>query len=228
MVEITVCGEAVERASAERATVTVHSRWGASSAEAAMRVVADAHERLVAEATSHVDAGAAESWQADRVGISHSQEWVGEGEPRRSVYTASASVTVRFIDFEALGMWIGRVGMHDVHEVGGIQWSLSEQTERDRARAARTRAVADAVERAADYAAAAALGAPVVDSIQEPGTTPPVPLARGVRMEAMALAGAPGAAPAISFEAGVIEVHAAVEVRFVAEPLRHMQGSTAQ
>lgn len=228
MVEITVRGQAVERASAERATVTVQSRWSAPSAQAAMLAVAEAHDRLVADAKEHQAAGAAESWHADRLWITHSQEWVGEGQPRRSVYTAAASVTVRFIDFEALGGWIGRVGMHQTHEVGGIQWSLSEQTERARARAARTRAIADAVERAADYAAAAALGTPVVDGIQEPGTTPPAALARGARMEAMAFAGAADAGPTMSFEAGEIEVHAEVEVRFVAEPPRHMQGSAAQ
>lgn len=226
MVEITVRGEAVERASAERASVTVQSRWSAASAQAAMLQVAEAHDRLVADAKEHQAAGAAEAWHADRVWISHSQEWVGEGEPRRSVYTASASVTVRFNDFGELGAWIGRVGMDDRHEVGGIQWSLSDETERARARAARTGAIADAVERAADYAAAAGLGIPVVGGIREPDTTFPGPLASGARMESMAYAGAADAG--ITFEAGEIEVHAEVEVRFVAEPLPHGQGSTAQ
>lgn len=221
MVEITVCGQAVERASAERASVTVQSRWSAPSARAAMEAVATAHERLVADAKAHEAAGAAESWHADRVWISHSQEWVGEGEPRRSVYTAAASVTVCFIDFEVLGSWIGSIGVHETHEVGGIAWSLSDETERARARAARTRAIADAVERAADYADAAALGTPVVDAIQEPGTTPPSPRAGGARMESMAFAASADAGPAVSFEAGEIEVHAAVEVRFVAEARQH-------
>lgn len=221
MVEITVCGQAIERASAERATVTVQSRHSAPSAEEAMRTVAAAHERLVADARAHEAAGAAESWHADRVWISHSQEWVGEGQPRRSVYSAAAAVTVRFIDFEVLGTWIGAVGVHETHEVGGIQWSLSEETERARARAARTRAIADAAERAADYAAAAGLGTPVVDGIQEPGTTTPGPRAPKARMETMAFAASADAAPAVAFEAGEIEVRAAVEVRFVAEPQRH-------
>lgn len=215
MVEITVCGRAVERASAERATVTVQSRWSAASAKDAMQAVADAHARLVRDAEAHAASGAAESWHADRVWISHHQEWVGEGEPRRSVYTASAAVTVRFRDFEALGGWIGSVGVHATHEVGGIQWSLSEETERERSRAARSRAIADAVERAADYAAAAGLGAPAVDAIREPGATPAEP--RAARSATMALEAAdPGAA--ISVTAGELEVHAAVEVRFLAEP----------
>lgn len=221
MVEITVCGQAVERASAERATVTVRSRLGAASAEEAMQSVAAAHERLVAEAKAHEAAGAAESWHADRIWISHSEEWVGDGQPRRSVYTAAASVTVRFIDFEVLGAWMGSVGMHELHEVGGIQWSLSETTERDRSRAARTRAVADAVERASDYAAAAGLGTPIVDGIQEPGTAAYSPRAPKVRMETMAFAASADGGPAVTVEAGEIEVRAAVEVRFLAEAQRH-------
>lgn len=224
MVEITVCGSAVERAAAERATVTVQSRWSAPSPEAAMHAVADAHDRLVTDAKAHEAEGAAESWHADRVWISHHEEWVGEGQPRRSVYTAAAAVTVRFRDFEALGTWIGRVGLHQTHEVGGIQWSLSDATERQRARAARTRAIADAVERAGDYAAAAGLGAPVIDAIQEPGTMPPGPVAPKGRMAAMAMEAA-DAGPAVSLEAGELEVRAAVEVRFVADAPRHDRGS---
>lgn len=217
MVEITVCGRAVERASAERATVTVHSRWSAPSAKDAMHAVADAHARLVQDAEAHEASGAAESWHADRVWIGHHQEWVGEGEPRRSVHTASAAVTVRFRDFEALGAWIGSVGVHRTHEVGAVEWSLSEQTARERARTARSRAIADAVERAADYAAAAGLSGPVVDGIREPDAAPPASREGRARVATMALEAA-DAGPAISFEAGQLEVHAAVEVRFVAGP----------
>lgn len=221
MVEITVRGEATERASAERAAVTVQSRWSAPSAKEALHAVADAHARLVEDAKGHEASGAAESWHADRVWISHHQEWVGEGEPRRSVYTAAASVTVRFVDFEALGAWMGSVGVHRTHEVGGIEWSLSDDTERALAKAARTRAIADAVERAGDYAAAAGLSTPLVDGIQEPRAAAPVPMASKARMETMAFAAA-DTAPAVSLEAGELSVHAEVEVRFLADPQRHI------
>ncbi|WP_413316279.1 SIMPL domain-containing protein [Agrococcus sp. 1P02AA] len=227
MVDITVRGTAIERASAELATVTVRARASAASPEAAMRTVADAHERLVADARGHVQAGAAASWHADRAWISHHEEWVGEGEPRRSVFTAAAAVTVRFTDFEALGAWIGAVGMHEAHEVGGIEWSLTDATERERSRLARTRAIADAVERAADYASAAGLATPVVDAIQEPGTiSPPLPMAKGAPRMAMLSAEA-DAAPTVSLEAGEIEVGATVEVRFVADPASRGDGSAA-
>lgn len=222
MVEITVRGRAIERASAELASVTVQSRWTAPSADEAMRAVTDAHGRLVEDAKRHEAAGALESWHADRVWISHQQEWVGEGEPRRLTYTAAAAVTLRFTDFEVLGTWLGEVGVQETHEVGGIGWSLTEETERELARTARTRAIADAAERAADYAAAAGLATPVVDGIQEPGTTPPAPRAAKARMETMAFAAAGDAAPAVELEAGEIEVRAAVEVRFVADPQQHL------
>ncbi|SDS48957.1 SIMPL domain-containing protein [Agrococcus carbonis] len=224
MVEITVCGHAVRRASAERASVTVRSRWSAPSAEAAMRAVAEAHERLVADARAHAATGAAESWHADRIWIAHHREWVGEGQPPRSVYTAEAAVTVRFVDVEALGAWMVAVGVHETHEVGGVEWSLTEETERDLAKAARALAIADAVERAGDYAAAAGLSTPTVAAIQEPGTAAQPAPAGKARREMAALSDT-GGAPPVSLAAGELEVRAAVEVRFVAEPQRHAVGT---
>lgn len=221
MVEITVCGEAVERASAERATVTVQSRWSADTAEEALRVVSRAHAGVVDDARTHEEAGRAESWRADRVWLSHHHEWVGDDKARRLVHTANATVTITFTDFEALGTWIGQLGVEDAHEVGQIAWSLSEQTERERGRAARSRAVADALERAGDYAAAAGLGTPAVSAIREPGTTPPQPMPHAARMAAYTVGGAPESL-AVELEAGEIEVHAEVEVTCVAEPQRHI------
>ncbi|UOW00145.1 SIMPL domain-containing protein [Agrococcus sp. SCSIO52902] len=218
MVEILVTGEAVERAAAERATVTVQSRWQADAPEAAMTLVAKAHSRVSAEARAFAESGAVDTWHADRVWVSHHREWVGEGQPQRLVFTASASVTATFVDVEALGTWIGELGAEQVHEVGGIAWSLAEGTERELASRARSRAIADAVARAADYAEAAGLGAPVVRSIREPGVEPPRPLLakrqRGV--ESMVL-GAADAGGAVELAAGDIEVQALVEVGFSAE-----------
>ncbi|MCR8671954.1 SIMPL domain-containing protein, partial [Agrococcus sp. HG114] len=137
MVEILVRGEAVERAAAERATVTVHSRWQAASPEDAMAEVADAQRRVADGARELATAGAVESWHADRVWVSHHREWVGEGLPQRLVFTASAAVTATFVDVDALGGWIGGLGTAPVHEIGGIAWSLAEATERELAARAR-------------------------------------------------------------------------------------------
>ncbi len=215
VVEILVRGEAVERAAAERATVTVQSRWQADAPDEAMAQVAAAHGRIAAEVEAFAASRAVESWHADRVWISHHREWVGEGQPQRLVFTASASVTATFVDLPALGAWLGDLGAQQEHEVGGIHWSLAEQTARDLATRARAGAIADAVARAADYAGAARLGAPVITSIREPGTTAPRPpsgAARGIELMAASDAGA-----GIELSAGELEVRAAVDVAFAAE-----------
>ncbi len=217
MVEIMVRGEAVERAAAERASVTVQSRWQADAPDEAMSLVAKAHARVAAEARAFAESGAVESWHADRVWVAHHREWVGEGQPQRLVFTASAAVTATFVDVDALGAWIGDLGAEQVHEVSGIEWSLADATERELAGRARARAIEDAVARATDYAAAASLASPVITSIREPATGDggPRPLmAKGRGIEVMAVSDAGGA---IELSAGELEVRAAVEVGFTAE-----------
>lgn len=211
MVEITVRGEAVRRAAAERARLTVQSRWQAEQPEAAMAAVQDAHARVVDEVRDLVEGGAAESWHADRVWLSHHREWVAEGQPPRILYTAAASVTATFVDLDALGRWIAALGRDEVHELGEIEWTLTDATHRSLAQRARQDAVADAVERAEDYARAASLGAVRIVAIREPGTGPQ-PLAKGRAMDVM-MASAPGGG-AVELRAGEVEVAAAVEAAF--------------
>lgn len=217
MVEIVVRGTAVERAAAERASVTVQSRWQADAPDAAMAPVAEAHERVVADARAFADAGAAESWHADRVWVAHHREWVGEGQPQRLVFTASASVTATFVDVDALGAWIGALGAQQVHELSGIAWSLAERTERQLASRARARAIEDAVARATDYARAAGLADPVITSIREPATGEGGPRPAAAKGRGLELLAASDAGAGIALTAGEIEVLAEVEVGFAAE-----------
>ncbi|ERG62924.1 hypothetical protein L332_00385 [Agrococcus pavilionensis RW1] len=214
MVEILVRGEAALRAAAERATVTVHSRWQADAPDAAMTAVTTAHAAAVERARALAAAGAIESWHADRAWVSHHREWVGEGLPQRLVFTASAALTATFVDVDALGAWIGELGSAPEHEVGGVTWSLAEETERRLSSRARELAVEDARARAADYARAAALDEPAITAIREPDPAPARPFgkARG-GAEAAMLASADGSAP-VALSAGEIEVEAAVEVAF--------------
>lgn len=219
MVEILVRGEAVERAAAERASVTVESRWHADAPEQALARVTEAHGRVVDAARAFAASGAVESWHADRVWVSHHREWVGEGQPQRLVFTASAAVTATFVDVDALGAWIGELGSSQVLEVGGIAWSLAETTQRRLGGHARARAVEDAVARAADYARAAGLSTPVITSIREPAADDGAPrllAAKGRGVELMAAADA----GAIELSAGELEVCAIVEVGFTADPVR--------
>lgn len=215
MTSITVVGKGLERAAAERASVVVRSRWDAPTPEEAMRVVAAEHRAVAEDARGFVAAGHAERWHADRVWVSHRQEWVGEGKKSRLVFQAAAGVHITFVDFEALGAWMGEVGQKPVHEIGGIVWSLSDDTDRKLGSLARAGAVADATRRAADFAGAAGLGTPRLLSISEEGAalrpSPAAPAAFAMRSGAVA-----DAAPSVELQAGDIEVHSKITVEFEA------------
>lgn len=214
MTQITVSGFGVERAPAERATVVVQTHARASHPEEAIRVVAEAHATIAAQARAFVDGGQAERWHADSVRVSHHDQWVGDGKRRDLVFDAAASVHVTFVDVEALGSWIGEVATQPVHEVGGIRWSLSDATQHALGSRARAEAIADAQRKAADFASAAGLSAPRIASIREGGADEPArfdvqPMAMGMRA---------GAAEdtSIALEGSDIEVTSEVRVEFQA------------
>lgn len=212
MTSITVAGKGVERGAAERASVVVRTRSRGDAPEPAMRAVSEAHGRVCDDARAFVASGEAERWHADRVWVSHHEEWVGDDKRRRLVFEAAASVHVTFVDVEALGRWIGSIGTDPVHEVGGIEWSLSDETRERLESSARAMAVADARRRASDLATAAGLGQPRIVEIREAGTLPPA------RQEAQPMFARAAAAPApsIDLEAGEIEVASSITVHLEA------------
>ncbi|WAC66240.1 SIMPL domain-containing protein [Agrococcus sp. SL85] len=212
MVHITVQGTGSRRAAAERAELTVQSRWQTETPADAMATVQEAHARVVAEVKELVAAGAAESWHADRVWLSHHREWRGDDKAPRLVYAAAASVTATFIDLDALGRWIAALGGDPVLEVGDIEWRLTEPTRRELARGARADAVADAVERAQDYARAAAIGEVRVVEVREPSPFGSGPSPKH-RVHDVMMAGAP-AGGSVELQAGELEVEAHVEATF--------------
>ncbi|MCR8670775.1 SIMPL domain-containing protein, partial [Agrococcus sp. HG114] len=85
---------------------------------------------------------------------------------------------------------------------------------------ARARAVADAVERAADYARAAGLGKPRIAALREPDLTVPQPLVAKHRASEAVLLGGADSGPALELAAGEIEVVAVVEAAFEADAER--------
>ncbi|MFC7432799.1 MULTISPECIES: SIMPL domain-containing protein [unclassified Agrococcus] len=215
MTQIIVSGTGIQRAPAERASVVVSTQHRAAHPEEAIRVVAEAHATIAAQARGFVEGGQAERWHADRVWVSHHEQWVGDGKRRDLVFDAAASVHVTFVDFEALGTWIGAVATMPVHQVGGIQWSLSDATEHELGSTARADAIADAQRKAADFAAAAGLATPRIASIQEAGlaeapTFKARPMATGMR------AGAAAPEPSLDLQGSDIEVTSEVRVELEA------------
>ena len=208
-------GTGVERAPAERATVVVQTQHRAKHPEDAIRTVSESHAAIAAQARAFVDAGQAERWHADRVFVSHHEQWIGDGQRREVVFDAAASVHITFLDFEALGAWIGSIATKPVHQVGGIQWSLADETTHALGSKARAEAIADAQRKAADFAAAAGLSTPRIASIREGGlddgpTFRAQPMAMGMR------AGAAAADTSIALQGSDIEVTSEVRVDFEA------------
>lgn len=214
MTQITVSGLGVERAPAERATVVVQTQHRAAHPEEAIRVVSEAHAAIAAQARAFVDGGQAERWHADRVWVSHQEQWVGDGKRRDLVFDAAASVHVTFVDFEALGTWIGAVATRPVHQVGGIQWSLSDATSHELGSKARAEAIADAQRKAVDFASAAGLSSPRVASIREGAADEPMQF-KAQPMGSM-MRGSAAADTSIALEGSDIEVTSEVRVDFQA------------
>lgn len=215
MTQIIVSGTGVQRAPAERASVVVSTQHRAAHPEDAIRVVADAHAAIAAQARAFVEGGEAERWHADRVWVSHHEQWVGDGKRRDVVFDAAASVHVTFVDFEALGAWIGSVATNPVHQVGGISWSLSDETRHALGSAARAEAIADARRKAADFASAAGLPSPRIASIHE-GGVPDAPLFKPQAMAMGMRAGSAASEPSIDLQGSEIEVTSEVRVELQA------------
>ena len=139
-----------------------------------------------------------------------------KGSAERVVaYRGSVTTTVTVSDFTVLGDLMLRLGSTEQAAVSGPWWALrrSSPAHRD----ARQAAIADALERAREYAAA--LGARIVRLIElaDSGLNPHV--ARG-GFRAMALkGGGAGEVPQIDLEPQRQNVEASVEARFaISEP----------
>jgi uncharacterized protein len=149
----------------------------AVSGEQRADVLAEAqrvHAHVVAQAKAQVTAGAARDWTAPDVQAWEYQDWIplagapGQQQQVRR-FRAGGDIVVDFTDFDALGRWLAAVAELPGVEVRGVQWGLSDATQAATSREVRTEAMADAVTRAAEYAAALGLSGPIIHSIYEPG-----------------------------------------------------------
>ena len=94
---------------------------------------------------------------------------------------ASAEVSVKFRDFEALSEWFETAGGVSGVTIGGIEWTVTEKRRAQVEREVRVQAVADAVARAEAYASAIGGTGVTLEALWEPGLRPS---AGGGRVEA--------------------------------------------
>jgi uncharacterized protein len=128
-------------------------------------------------------------------------------------YSGRARLTVTVADFAVLGELIARLTDQETLTLAGPYWRLREDS--PAYRDARTAAVADAVARGRDYAAA--LGCRVVGLIElaDSGmSTPGTAVAQGALMMGAATRSAAYAPPELDLEPQEQTVHANIEARF--------------
>lgn len=172
MATISVTGAARRLSSPDRGTAQVLVRFQGALREEVSASARAVHERLTADARRFVEDGAAAEWSADQVWISSSERYRGEKKKPKQVTVANASVRVVFVDFTALSRWLTDLSEQEGVQVGGIDWSISDDRRREVEGEVRTEAVLDALSRARAYASA--LGLVTVEPVRvyEPGLRP--------------------------------------------------------
>lgn len=170
MVTITVAGSARHQHPAERGILRLEARLEGASRQEVVQSVAATHTRLTSEARAFEESGAATRWSAEQVRASSYVRYDGSPERGETVHVASASVRVRFRDFEALSTWITAVSAEPGVSVEGVEWRLTEASLDNALRAVRIEAVQDAQQRAAAYAGALGLARVTAVRLAEPGT----------------------------------------------------------
>ncbi|MBN9606521.1 MAG: SIMPL domain-containing protein [Actinomycetales bacterium] len=221
-VVLTVAGSARLRRTAERAhLVAVAAVDGPERDEVVARATElSARLQEALRGVHDAEAGPVRSWSAQGMQVGSHRPWDQNGQQLPLVHTASLEVRAEFDDPEALARFADEFSAVDGVQIAGISWRLTEATERETLRAARGEAVRDALERAADFAAALGLGAPEPVSLADPGLLDagrPDGGAPAPKMEMMAQRSASfDSGPGLQFTPGEIEVAAGVEARFSA------------
>lgn len=191
MVLIAVTGSASRFLPAERGTVSLSIGFEHADRAVAMRQVGQLHERLVAEAKSHVHRGAATWWGSDQVRAWPQRRYVKDSSEYSIVQAAAAEVKVRFRDFAALSSWAAEAGSVDGVTLAGIDWTVTEQQRLAVQREVQVAAVQDAVRSAEAYASAIGGAGVTLQQLWEPGLRPNTGVAGGdgPMMRSMAAAG---------------------------------------
>lgn len=172
MVLIAVTGSASRFLPAERGTVSLAIGFEHADRAVAMRQVGLLHERLVAEAESHVHRGAATWWGSDQVRAWPQRRYVKDSSEYSIVQVAAAEVKAEFRDFAALSSWVTEAGSIDGVTLGGIEWTVTEQQRIAVQREVQVAAVQDAVRRAEAYASAIGGAGVTLQQLWEPGLRP--------------------------------------------------------
>lgn len=161
-------------------------------------------------------------WSAGQLRTWSSRPWNNEGRQLPLVHHASATVAVKFSDFAEMSRWIGtHTAGTEGFRVTGIEWALTAARRDQLNKEVRTKAVADAVVRAEQYAAALGFSRVRPVAVADAGMLGSglVP-SGGATAAFMRAASAPAGGGEVALVPEDIEVSATVDARFVASAER--------
>lgn len=203
--EIITTGAAARTLAADRATLHLRVSVTDANREDAVRRAAELHAALVRRAEALVEAGEAERFEADPLTTS-SSSWEQDGS-RRTEHYAGASVRALLLRLDLVGELTAELATTGVDP--SVEWRLSDELRRGVESELRREAVADARDRAEDYAVAVGTTLGAVLEVREPGS------AGGSGGATFADARfARAASPAVVVTEGQLEVSASVTLVF--------------
>jgi uncharacterized protein YggE len=152
-VTITVSGSAQRHYSPNRCTVHLGLHADGSDRQAAADQVTAAAVSITDAVTALVERprSPVARWSLDQIQHSRSRPYHRDGKQRPWVYRSSASATVTFKDFAALGPFIDEVADVEAVSVGHLQWWLTRKVEAKKTAHVRDLAVQDALAKAQEY-----------------------------------------------------------------------------
>ncbi|WP_198165623.1 SIMPL domain-containing protein [Agromyces laixinhei] len=220
---ITVRGTAEQRIAPELGAVALTVSGSGAERDATLARTSRAHDELLAAVRELEASGVLDTWSAGQLRVFSHRPWNNEGKQLPVVHQTSADVEVVFTDLGRLGDWVSTVSLGESIGIVGIDWRLTDATRKRTQATAQREAVADAVAKAAVYAAALGLGTPAPAELADTGLLTVQPVARGgpggvlsaVRMSADISGG--GGAPS-QFTPALLVIEASVEARFTADP----------
>ena len=168
---ITVQGEYSAWYPAERATVSASVHADGPKGDSVFTRAVDASDavRNLIESLHDKEAGPVTRWSSDSVRVWSERPWNNDGKQLAPVFHAAVDFTARFKDFEALARWVESAAGIDAVTIGSISWELTDATRTSATNEARSRAVADAVAKAAVYAGSIGLGSVTAIALADPG-----------------------------------------------------------